>query len=79
MPDISMCLGPVDCKVKSNCYRKTAIPSSFWQSYADFKPNGVACDHYWPNNPNVHKVVLHEGVYKRIIKPLKQTGETNVL
>jgi hypothetical protein len=32
MPDITMCEG-VDCPLKNDCYRFTASPSEFRQSY----------------------------------------------
>ena len=32
MPDISMCEG-TECPLKTFCYRYTAQPSPFWQSY----------------------------------------------
>jgi len=49
MPDISMCEGK-GCDVKNTCYRFTAKPSKFTQSYVmpDVKPGG--CDIYWNNN-----------------------------
>ena len=50
MPDISMCSSNT-CPLKESCYRFTATPSQFWQSYADFKYNEVTkeCNHYWNN------------------------------
>lgn len=48
MPDIAMCNGE-GCPKKDECYRHTAKPSEFRQSYfveAPFK-EGV-CDHFWP-------------------------------
>lgn len=32
MPDISMCKNE-DCKDKDSCYRYTAKPDPYWQSY----------------------------------------------
>lgn len=64
MADISMCNSGKICKVSENCYRHTAKPSVHLQSYSDFKPNGEACEYYWPNNPKVYKVVLQEGKFK---------------
>lgn len=36
MPDISMCRNHL-CKLKSTCYRYTAIPNPYRQSYSDFE------------------------------------------
>ena len=35
MPDISMCMNS-DCKHKSICYRYSAIPNEYRQSYTTF-------------------------------------------
>jgi len=50
MPDISMCSSNT-CPLKDSCYRFTATPSPFRQSYADFKYDEQTgkCDHYWNN------------------------------
>ena len=47
MPDITMCSGE-NCPAKEKCYRYTAKPSQFRQSYFTEPPikNGK-CDHYW--------------------------------
>ena len=51
MPDITMCSGK-DCPVKEMCYRHTATPNEFRQSYF-LSPPGVLkdgkfkCDMYW--------------------------------
>ena len=37
MPDISMCLNK-QCESRTTCYRFTAIPSEYRQSYSDFQP-----------------------------------------
>lgn len=39
------------CPLKDKCYRFTATPSPFRQSYADFKFDEVTnnCDYYWNN------------------------------
>ncbi len=49
--DITMCSGQ-GCPIKEKCYRFTAKPSEFRQSYFLDTPikikDGVAkCDHYW--------------------------------
>lgn len=52
MPDISMCQNEA-CPLKKNCYRYTARPSSFLQTYGYFKPDEEGkCDHYWPQSKN---------------------------
>ena len=57
MPDISMCSGSdkntkEPCPLRWNCYRFTAIPSEFRQSYfveAPFiiEPDGTSCEYFW--------------------------------
>lgn len=50
MPDITMCSG-TDCPHKENCYRYTAKPSEFRQSYFVEPPiKDGKCDHYWGEN-----------------------------
>jgi hypothetical protein len=50
MPDISMCTGK-GCPFKESCYRYTAIPSKYMQSYffepPIIKDEEVTCDYYW--------------------------------
>lgn len=52
MPDISMCRNE-ECPLKLKCYRYTAIPSEFMQSYTSFKPiivdKSVKCSAFWSN------------------------------
>lgn len=48
MPDISMCTGG-DCPRKESCYRFTAKPSEYFQSYFQSPPYaGISCEYYWP-------------------------------
>jgi hypothetical protein len=50
MPDVAMCKGQ-DCPRALNCYRFTAKPSEFRQSYfvkAPIKADGT-CDYMYPN------------------------------
>ena len=56
MPDIAMCTGVRNgnqsCPRCGSCYRYTAKPTSFRQSYfatPPFKDDGE-CDYYWPND-----------------------------
>ena len=53
MADISMCEGE-GCEVKNTCYRFTAKPNKFLQSYVmpTVQPGG--CDLYW--NINKQKI-----------------------
>ena len=49
MPDISMCFG-AECPLKEQCYRFTAKPDEFRQSYfADPPIKDGKCDYFWPN------------------------------
>jgi len=50
MPDITMCSGE-GCPFKEKCYRFTAKPSEYWQSYFVDPPiKDDKCDHYWGEN-----------------------------
>ena len=50
MPDITMCSGE-GCPFKEKCYRFTAKPSEYWQSYFIDPPiKDDKCDHYWGDN-----------------------------
>ena len=47
MPDITMCSGE-GCPVKEFCYRFTAKPNEYRQSYFVEPPiKDGKCDHYW--------------------------------
>jgi len=46
MPDITMCKNK-KCKKKDKCYRFTAEPSEYRQSYAEFKE---PCYDFWDNS-----------------------------
>ena len=47
MPDISMCKNK-DCPKRKDCYRFTAKPDEFAQSYGNFKwKKGEGCDYFW--------------------------------
>ena len=41
MPDITMCTNE-ECPMKHKCYRYTAKPSEYSQSYGIFKPKKVS-------------------------------------
>jgi hypothetical protein len=48
MPDISLCLNE-DCKLKMKCYRYTATPNEWRQSYTFFKPDSEnSCQYFLP-------------------------------
>ena len=50
MPDICMCPGE-DCPIKKTCYRFTAKPSEYWQSYfmtPPYSKETKSCNSYWP-------------------------------
>ena len=51
MPDISMCEGGM-CPIKETCYRFTADPSEYMQSYFGNPPfkevdGSSECEYYW--------------------------------
>lgn len=51
MPDITMC-GGVGCPFKHKCYRYTATPDPYRQSYfvvSPYKYTNNTCDHFTPN------------------------------
>jgi hypothetical protein len=52
MPDISMCAGG-NCPKKQDCYRYTAKPSQYMQSYFSEVPYNIEeqnCDYFWDNS-----------------------------
>jgi hypothetical protein len=50
MPDITMCPG-TNCPQKEKCYRFTAKPSEYMQSYFMEAPiKDDKCDYYWGEN-----------------------------
>jgi hypothetical protein len=60
MPDITMCLGQVGdkiCPQKNKCYRHTATPSQFKQSYfLDLPMNDdETCGYFWKNSAYTSK------------------------
>ena len=52
MPDIAMCTNE-EYPLKQKCFRYTAKPSEYRQSYADFEPivedGKVSCGWFWDN------------------------------
>ena len=65
MPDISMCINEY-CKLKKDCYRYTAKPAEFWQTYNDFHytehpDKTVTCNYFIDNSEYKLK---REGIIK---------------
>ncbi len=51
MADITMCEG-TNCPKKETCYRFTAKPSEYRQSYFTTPPiNGDVCEYFWDTAP----------------------------
>lgn len=54
MPDITMCEG-TNCPIKEKCFRFTAKPSEFIQSYfsdapGEMQDNKFTCSYFWGEN-----------------------------
>jgi hypothetical protein len=63
-PDITMCLG-TDCPYKETCYRYTAKPNEYYQSYFTEPPiKDGKCDMYWGENA---EAIFNQ--LKDIVKP----------
>jgi hypothetical protein len=64
MSDITMCLG-TDCPYKETCYRYTAKPNEYYQSYFTEAPiKDGKCDMYWGDNA---EAIFNQ--LKDIVKP----------
>lgn len=48
MPDIALCLNE-KCPSRQNCWRYTAIPYEYCQSYAEFELEGEKCSSFIDN------------------------------
>lgn len=49
MADITMCTNKT-CSKRNNCYRFTATPNDYLQSYFDGKPgSNNDCNYFWDN------------------------------
>ena len=48
MPDIAMCPGG-ECEIKLMCYRYTASPSMYSQSYIEPEFKDGKCPFFWDN------------------------------
>jgi len=58
MADISMCANS-DCNFRAKCYRYTAKPNDYRQSY--IRPDTESCNHFWDSGE-----VLSDGFIKCI-------------
>ena len=47
-PDITMCSNE-DCPKKLDCYRFTAPPDQYWQSYCKFELKDGECEYFIKN------------------------------
>lgn len=66
MPDISLCSNN-NCPLRKGCYRATAIPSDFLQSYTVFNLNeDGTCNWFWDNKEYENKNKKDEKVQSRI-------------
>jgi len=57
MPDITMCAGN-KCPLKETCYRFTATPSEYSQSYfikTPYDNEYERCEHYWKMSSKVNQ------------------------
>ena len=56
MPDIAMCRDS-GCSLKRQCYRYTAEPKEYMQSYGIFNKdiNKMGCKFFWDNADRPHK------------------------
>ena len=63
MPDITMCKG-TDCPLKTFCYRYTAQPSPFRQSYFTDSPFEMdSCKYFVADNQDSKKEKKQDGSY----------------
>ena len=56
MPDITMCRGD-KCPLKNKCYRYTATPSEYWQSWfleVPYNHKMEECEEFWNEGSSVH-------------------------
>ena len=51
MPDIAMCENE-KCPKKDKCYRFTATPDPYMQTYSDFKNEDGECKGFWEVEKN---------------------------
>jgi hypothetical protein len=90
MPDISMCRH-TECELKYKCYRYTAIPDNYWQSFGtfDYPKIGRECTYFMSNEKSKYpslEVELqscvmygenHQSKIKKIQEMIKQGVDVN--
>jgi hypothetical protein len=70
MPDITMCPG-TNCPQREKCYRFTAKPDEYWQSYFIDPPiKDGKCDLYWGENA--------ESIWNQLKDIMKDESENNI-
>jgi hypothetical protein len=70
MPDITMCPG-TNCPQREKCYRFTAKPDEYWQSYFIDPPiKDGKCDLYWGENA--------ESIWNQLKDIMKDESENNL-
>lgn len=73
MPDITMCCN-IDCPLKEKCYRYRAVPDSYWQSFAMYKPKDNVCDYFWLIDWVKDKILPMEVINNRYERDEKWEG-----
>lgn len=48
MADITICENKT-CPLRAICYRATAKPDPYWQSFCKFEYKDGKCDYFWDN------------------------------
>lgn len=83
-----MCMNN-SCPSRFMCYRFTAKPNEFFQSYCHFENDGLKCDSFWFNEQcplcnmqqGMHKLSCYnrehrnDEICKQCSKPLNRNGE----
>ena len=61
MADLAMCRDK-ECPARERCFRFTAKPSAFLQTYGMFgrNPRAQYCAHYWPTTKEQHERLSRE-------------------
>lgn len=76
MPDISMCKNE-NCESKTHCYRFTAKPSEFHQTYFIKDDKVDICSYYWKDEVAYEKVMTKTKIGKILYgKNLKLKNKT---
>jgi hypothetical protein len=70
MPDITMCPG-TNCPQREKCYRFTAKPDEYWQSYFIDPPiKDGKCDLYWGENA--------DNIWNQLKDIMRNESENNI-